>query len=271
MKATILDRRGVVRISGADASDWLQGLITNDITKADDNNACFAALLTPQGKILFDFLILRQEGDYFLDCDADVAATLAKRLTLYRLRAKISIEDCSSTFTVTAVWDSDDVPSHNAKRDPRHPGLGWRIIHPRDTDQDGIQINASVGEYDARRVALGIPEGGVDFGWSDLFPHDANMDELDGVDFKKGCYVGQEVVSRVQHRGSARKRFRKIIRHGAGSPGDEITAGEMSIGTLTSLTGDNGLALVRIDRLEDAASKGLKVQSGATKIDILDV
>ncbi len=262
MKTALLTSRGVVRITGADAQDWLQGLITNDIARADASQACFAALLSPQGKILFDFLVHRRDKTFLLDCAADQAAALARRLGMYRLRAKVEATQ-EADFGVAAIWDTDTRPHPLALRDPRHPGLGWRVLDDQAALSRLVAPGAGESEYAAHRIALGIPEGGMDFSWNDIFPHDADMDELGGVDFKKGCYVGQEVVSRVQHRGTARKRFRPVT-FPAQTPaqGTDILAGENLVGTIATISGQAGLALFRIDRLMEALEAGHSLEAG---------
>lgn len=258
MKTALLGSRGVLRVSGPDAAEWLQGLITNDIARANGENACFAALLSPQGKILFDFLISRrEEGDsalYYIDCAGDQVAALAKRMSMYRLRAKVEVADLSDSLGIMAIWDIEGSPSPEARRDPRHPALGWRLVGPRSGIALELPPQNSEQDYQALRIAAGVPEGGADFTWGDAFPHDANMDELNGVDFRKGCYIGQEVVSRVQHRGSARKRFRRLSFDGTPpAEGATITAGDIQLGTVTSICGDSGLGQIRIDRAAEAA------------------
>lgn len=267
MQVAKLTNRGVVRVSGADAADWLQDLITNDIARADEASACFAALLTPQGKVLFDFLLQRRGEDFLLDCAANHAGALAKRLSMYRLRAKVSISDSSAEFAVFAVWDSTGQPAIDARRDPRHPELGWRIIS--DPDNPGVDTNSSLDAYSVFRIGLGVPEGGSDFSYGELFPHDVNMDELHGVDFRKGCYVGQEVVSRVHHRGTARKRVRKLLLPSpAPAPGTDILAGETTIGQVIAVAGNTGLGLVRIDRVAESLEAGAATRAGGGAVDI---
>src|ERR1700744_2112923 len=209
-KAAMLEDRGVISVSGADATGFLQGLLTNDVERLQPGEARYAALLTPQGKILFDMVIVRAlEGDepsYLIDCAAAQTADLAKRLGFYKLRAKVAIADLSADRAVAAFWGDEPASVDGlVYADPRDPRLGSRAILPR-------PIAASVGtehvgEYEGLRIAVGAPKGGLDFAYADAFPHDANFDLLHGVDFDKGCYVGQEVVSRMKHRGTARKRI----------------------------------------------------------------
>jgi folate-binding protein YgfZ len=271
MKTALLGSRGVLQISGPDAAEWLQGLVTNDIARADGENACFAALLSPQGKILFDFLISRREEDdsivYFIDCAREQAPALAKRMSMYRLRAKVEVADLSDSLGIVAIWDVETRPAPEARRDPRNPALGWRLVGPRSEIALEFPPQSNEQDFHAMRIAAGVPEGGIDFAWGDAFPHDANMDELNGVDFRKGCYIGQEVVSRVQHRGTARKRFRKLTFDGAAPPeGSAITAGDTQLGTITSTSGDRGLGQIRIDRAAEAAEAGTCISADGRPI-----
>ena len=213
-KAALLDDRGVLSVDGEDAAGFLQGLVTNDVERLGEGEARYAALLTPQGKILFDMLVVRtpaRAGAAFLiDCAAGQAADLARRLGFYKLRAKVSIADASADLAVVAYWsEKPDLASDAALYpDPRDSRLGWRAILPR--DQALAVGDEHAPTYEALRIAAGVPKGGVDFVYGDAFPHDANFDLLHGVDFAKGCYVGQEVVSRMEHRGTARKRVVRV-------------------------------------------------------------
>jgi folate-binding protein YgfZ len=267
-KTAILVSRGVLRVGGADARAWLQGLVTNDVEKLAGGQARFAALLSPQGKILFDFFVTPDGDGLLIDCAGDQAGALARRLAMYRLRAPIEIADLSGSLSVAAVWDGDPPAASQARvfPDPRDERLGWRAIGTPDALErlaapEGP--NASESEYHAHRLACGAPEGGADFGWGEAFPHEANMDRLNGVDFRKGCYVGQEVVSRVQHRGLARKRFVAFRVEGtAPARGAEVLAGQLAVGTMGSSTGGLALALVRLDRLEEAQAAATPLRAG---------
>lgn len=255
--------RGVLRVSGENASGWLQGLVTNDVEAIPAGEARFAALLTPQGKIIADFLVTPDGDGLLLDCAADQAGPLAKRLAMYRLRAPIEIADLSGSLAIAAFWDGEPPAASKGRifADPRHERLGWRVIAPPDEldrlADDPAVTRASEDEWRAHRIACGAPQGGVDFPWGDTFPHEANMDRLGGLDFHKGCYVGQEVVSRVQHRGLARKRVTQVrIAGAAPPPGAEILAGEITVGTMGSSAGEEGLAMLRLDRAEEAIAAG---------------
>jgi folate-binding protein YgfZ len=256
--AAWLEDRGIVRVSGADAATFLQGVVTNDVEQVEPGHARYAALLTPQGKILFDFLVVRLSGEAFaLDCDARQAASLAKRLAFYKLRAKLSIVDESENEGVLAFWgvEPENDPGAIVYADPRAPGLGFRAILPLAKAHAIGEANRA--EYDALRIRLGVPQGGLDFAYGDAFPHDANFDLLNGVDFRKGCYVGQEVVSRMQHRGGVRKRVVRVrLDAEAPPPGTPIVDGELPVGALGGAAGREALALVRTDRVEDARAAG---------------
>lgn len=250
--------RGVVEVSGPEARALLQRLITNDVETLGAGEARYAALLTPQGKIVVDFLVVssptvEEPERFLLDCPRGAAADLARKLTLYRLRAKVGIADRSGDLVATPLpaglpLDSTFV----AYRDPRHAALGLRAIG---TASAVAKLDLPFAELDRRRIEAGVPDGGIDFAYGDTFPHEANLDRLAGVDFGKGCYVGQEVVSRMQHRGTTRKRVVGVAFHGpAPLPGSELRAGDLAVGTMGSAAGQRGLALVRLDRAAEATA-----------------
>ena len=276
MKAAFLPDRGVVKVSGGDARDFLNGLVTTDVTLLRPGLGRFAALLTPQGKIVTDFLLteapLGHGGGFLIDCPRALAQALADKLGFYRLRAKVAIENLSDSFGVLAAWDGEPATMPDlAFADPRQPALGWRILIPEELAQKvadliGADLVDSAA-YEAHRIALGIPRGGLDFMYGDAFPHETNMDHLHGVDFEKGCYVGQEVVSRMQHRGTARTRTVRVIVDGPSpEPGATVLAGDKPVGTMGSTASPHGLALVRTDRVADALQSGLPLTSGGIAI-----
>jgi folate-binding protein YgfZ len=280
LAASALGDRGVVEVAGDDAPSFLQGLVTNDVLGLG-GEARYAALLTPQGKILFDFLVVgnptASAPRYYLDCPSALAADLVKRLSLYKLRAKVTVVDCSDTLGVIATWGAsredlglaaDDVRADYA--DPRREGLGRRLIVARTTFPALPGAVREAGAvYERHRIELEIPKGGVDFAYADAFPHEANFDRLHGVDFKKGCYVGQEVVSRVEHRGLARKRIVGVRFAGEAPPaGAAVTAGEVDLGIMGSSAEGMGLALLRLDRVETAVAAGTPIISGQTRLEV---
>jgi folate-binding protein YgfZ len=280
MKAAFLPDRGVVKVSGNDARDFLNGLVTTDVTLLHPNLGRFGALLTPQGKITVDFLITEAPaghgGGFLLDCPRALAQALADKLGFYKLRAKVTVENLSDSLGVLAAWDGDfAVKPDLAFADPRNATLGWRILIPEELAQKvadliGAELVDSAA-YDAHRIASGVPRGGLDFMYGDAFPHETNMDQLHGVDFDKGCYVGQEVVSRMQHRGTARTRTIRVILDGASpAPGEAILAGDKAVGTMGSTAGLNGLALLRIDRVADALEAGTPLTSGGLALHLAE-
>ncbi|MBX9757281.1 MAG: folate-binding protein [Beijerinckiaceae bacterium] len=270
-KVAVLGSRAVLRVSGAEVRTWLQGLVTNDVETIPAGQARFAALLTPQGKIITDFFVVPDGDGLLIDCAADQAGALAKRLAMYKLRAQVSISDVSGSLCVAAGWDGEPPAASQARifDDPRDARLGWRAIAPAQ-EMDHLGVPASESEWHAHRIACGVPQGGLDFAWGDTFPHEANMDLLHGVDFHKGCYVGQEVVSRVQHRGLARKRVAQVrIESGAPLPGAEITAGETAIGVMGSSANGTGLALLRLDKVEDALAAGRELSATGAVLSVV--
>jgi folate-binding protein YgfZ len=280
MKAAFLPDRGVVKVSGEDARDFLNGLVTTDMALLRPGLGRFGALLTPQGKIITDFLITEAPsghgGGFLLDCPRALAQSLASKLGFYRLRAKVAVDDLSDNLGVLAAWDGDlAVNPDLAFADPRDAALGWRILVPEElarkvADLIGAELVDSTG-YDAHRIAAGVPRGGLDFMYGDAFPHETNMDRLHGVDFDKGCYVGQEVVSRMQHRGTARTRtVRVLLEDFSPEPGTAVLAGGKAVGTIGSTSGQNGLALIRIDRVADALAQGMPLTSGGLALRLAD-
>jgi len=272
MKATLLPDRGIVKVVGDGARSFLHGLVTADVLKLEPGAARFCALLTPQGKIIADFFIVEAPaadgGGFFLDVPRALAATLIEKLNLYKLRAKVLIEDISDVLGVLAAWnatgeiiDTGTTTLGLSFVDPRLAALGLRIMIPphraADTAAELGATRAAAEEYDAHRIALGVPQGGSDFKYGDAFPHETDMDQLGGVDFGKGCYVGQEVVSRMEHRGTARTRAVPIRYDGAApDAGTVILAGERPVGTMGSAAAGRGVALIRLDRVAEAKAEG---------------
>jgi folate-binding protein YgfZ len=262
MSATQLIDRGVIRVSGEDARDFLQNLVTNDMDAVTPERAGYGALLTPQGKIICDFLIVALSGEdgggFLLDTPLLQVPDLMKRLKLYKLRAKVTLQDLSEHSTVLASADGAPLPADAGLvyDDPRLPELGQRAV----VDAAGVEplVDAEPEAYHARRVTLGVPAGGRDFVYGDTFPHEALLDQLGGVSFKKGCYIGQEVVSRMQHRGTARTRVVPVVFDDgiATETGAQATAGGKPLGTIGSAAGGKALAMLRLDRLADALGAG---------------
>jgi folate-binding protein YgfZ len=276
MQATLLPDRGVVKVAGDDARRFLNGLVTNDMTKLTPGEPLFAALLTPQGKIIVDFIVAEAPaedgGGFFLDCPRALAPDLVEKLNFYKLRAKVIYEDLSEVLGVMAIWDNGDESDYGlCYADPRLPALGMRImLPPHLAAEAAADLGAALVDaesYEAHRIALGVPRGGVDFIYAGTFPHEADMDQLNGVDFDKGCYIGQEVVSRVEHRASARSRVLPIAYDEFSPlPGLPVMAGAKQVGMLGSTAKGRGLALMRLDRIADALAGGISLEAGGIPV-----
>ena len=276
MKAALLPDRGAVKVVGDDARGFLNGLFTADITKVTPEKPCFAALLTPQGKIIVDCIVTEAPaedgGGLFLDCPRALAGELVAKLNFYKLRAKVIAEDLSEVLGVMAVWDGSGKSDYGlVYQDPRLAELGQRImLPPHLAKQAAAELGADFVDaslYEARRIALGVPRGGFDFPYGDAFPHETDMDQLNGVDFDKGCYVGQEVVSRIEHRSSARKRIVPVSADDfAPAAGVPVMAGDKQVGIMGSAAGPMGLAMLRLDYISDAQAAGTPLVAGGITI-----
>jgi folate-binding protein YgfZ len=276
MRAAILDERAVLRITGGDARKFLENIITNDVDKLKADDARFAALLTPQGKIVADFFVVgaseEDGGGFLIDAPAALAEDIAKKLGFYKLRAAITVE-LRPDLAVAVILDG----RANAElgivfSDPRHADLGQRIVLPAaeaksDLENAGFAVSET-GDYHAKRIALGIPEGGKDFVYSDAYPHEADMDQLNGIDFKKGCFIGQEVVSRMERKTTPRSRIVQATFDTAPFPGVPVKAGDKPVGNMGSGVNGKGIALVRLDRVHDALAKGEKITAGGIEISL---
>jgi tRNA-modifying protein YgfZ len=279
MQAALLPDRGVVKVVGDNAEQFLNGLLTADIGKVTPDSAAFAALLTPQGKILVDCIAAeapsKDGGGFFLDCPRALAPNLVDRLNFYKLRAKVVIENLSESLGVLAAWGGNGGTKYGlCYADPRLPALGLRVVIPPHLAATAAEsLNAELVDvklYEAHRIALGVPRGGLDFVYGDAFPHETDMDQLNGVDFAKGCYVGQEVVSRIEHRGTARTRVVPFAYVGcAPDAGTAVTALEKTVGTLGSTSAGRGLAMLRLDRVEEAIAAGIPLVSGDITLQLI--
>jgi tRNA-modifying protein YgfZ len=277
MKAALLPDRGVVKVAGADSRAFLNGLLTTDVTKVTPLQARFGALLTPQGKIIVDCIVAEAPaedgGGFFLDCPRALAGELVQKLNFYKLRAKAVCEDLSEVLGVMGLWDGIGATEYGLLySDPRLPALGQRLmLPPHLAKAAAADLGAELLEaaaYDAHRIALGVPRGGLDFIYGDAFPHETDMDQLAGVDFDKGCYVGQEVVSRMEHRGTARSRIVPIAAEGfAPDAGVPVMAGDKQVGITGSHAGNRGLAMLRLDRVADAQAAGTPLSAGGVRIE----
>ena len=233
--------RRLIAVTGADRKGFLQGLVTNDVSGLDKGGLVYAALLTPQGKYLADFLMLERDGAILLDVKAALAEDLIRRLSIYRLRADVAIAPVASR-----VRRGTGAPPAGAIHDPRHPALGWRLYSGDGDDGD------TETDWDAIRVAHCIPETGIEL-TPDTFILEAGFERLNGVDFRKGCYVGQEVTARMKHKTELRKGLVTVSVGGTAPPmGCEITSGGRVTGRLFTCSGDRAIAYLRFDRARGA-------------------
>jgi folate-binding protein YgfZ len=258
----------LIALSGADAEHFLQNIVTVDLDALADGEARSGALLTPQGKILFDFLVSRSvQNTLLLECRADIADDFVRRLMLYRLRAKVEISKQEQAF-VAVAWDSDSTASQTDSSGI----IDTRFVAPSFVQrfhQNLPPADAEIGTWHAFRIANGVAESGTDYALGDAFPHDVLLDQLGGVGFRKGCYVGQEVVSRMQHRGTARRRVLIVCAEGdLPTTGADIVAGGRTLGALGSVAENKGLAIVRIDRVKDAIDAEASITAGDVPVSL---
>ncbi|AZV79146.1 folate-binding protein [Parasedimentitalea marina] len=236
-----MSQRRILRLSGPDTRSFLQGLVTNDVTRIDQG-LVYAALLTPQGKYLADFFLLAEEDHVLLDVAAELADGLLKRLSMYRLRAKVEISESDAQVS----RGTGPAPA-GALADPRHVDMGWRLYGAASGD-DG-------SDWEALRVAHCIPETGIEL-TGDSFILEIGFEALNGVDFRKGCYVGQEVTARMKHKTTLRKGLCQVEIDGQAAPGTAITANGKVAGTLFTQSGNRALAYLRFDRAKGDMSAG---------------
>jgi folate-binding protein YgfZ len=247
LKFARLESRALLRVSGPDWRSFLQGLLSNDVDELQPGAMRFAALLTPQGRLLYDMFVTALEDGARLDVQGVQRQELMGRLTLYRLRAKVEI--ALEDGQVCAVWGGR-VAGPGWIADPRLPELGWRGVDQAPPEGAGIVDEAA---YHAHRLALGAPDPALDCTPDRTYPIEADFDLLNGIDFKKGCYVGQETTSRMKRRGGIRSRMLPIAFDGPPPPkGAEVLAGELRAGEVLSGASGRAMALLRLDRIDGA-------------------
>ena len=264
MTRAFLENQSRIAVSGPEAHEFLQGLITTDLDALQQGAAAPGALLTPQGKIFFFFMISKENDGFSIEIENSEAATFIKRLTLYKLRAKIEIGAAVTTGTI-AVWN-EEAPE-GAVKDLRFEKAGIDLYRMPGSGADGGAGDRAA--YDALRIEACIPEPGADFALQDAFPHDVLFDKSGGLSFKKGCYVGQEVVSRMQHRATARRRVVRVEADGAlPASGTELTTAGKSLGQLGTVNGSKALAIIRIDRAGSAIASGVQILAGDVPVSV---
>ena len=261
-----LPERSTVAVTGADAEKLLQGIITGDLERLRREPAIHAALLSPQGKILFEFMVVAIESGFKLETSRARAAELVKRLGFYKLRAAVQIVDRSAEEDVYATWGDGGGGIDGAYADPRLIGLGYRFTRP---SASSLPDAAPAAAYHAHRIALGVPEADLDYVLGDTFPHEACFDVLGGVAFDKGCFIGQEVASRMQHRGGGRKRVVLVEGQADLVPNAPIRAGTTPLGSIGSVNGQRALALVRLDRAAEALCNGTVLTAAGIAISLI--
>ena len=250
MPVAFLPDRACLRLTGSDLRTFLQGLVTQDIAVLDQAPALYAAMLTPQGKYLYDFFLVSDGGSMVLDGERVTLPDLIKRLRMYKLRAQVAIDDLSASHGVLAGWGNAAMPA-GAFTDPRLPALGWRLIVSADAPTP--PADASAEDYDAHRLALGVPDASHDIERDKTLILEANIDALNGVSFVKGCYVGQELTARMKHRGNIRRRLVPVHIDGTAPPtGTALMADGKDVGSLRSARGAYGIAMIRLEDLDKA-------------------
>jgi folate-binding protein YgfZ len=259
MPIALLSGRGVVEVTGDDRVAFLQGLVSNDVSKAAPGAAVWAALLTPQGKWLADFFVLAEGERLLLDVEAAQAAMLVQRLTRFRLRAKVALRDASAEFSVMAAWGGSHPPLGTlAAPDPRLPEAGWRILAPQPPE-----VDATEAAWDLHRLRLGLPDGSRDLQPEKSVLLEGGFDELGGVSWTKGCYMGQELTARTKYRGLLKRRIFPVTVEGGLPPsGTPVLRDGIEVGELRSARDGHGLALLRID----AVSDGVVLSAGGARL-----
>ncbi len=266
LRQVALAGRGIIALEGPDARDFLQGIVSNDVTKASPQQALWAAFLTPQGKYLYDFFLLEHEGRLLLESEAARLPEFLRRLKLYRLRSKVELSDVSADWRVSAVWGEGAaerfaLPTRaGAVRtlendagllmvDPRFQGLGLRLWSKTEDLLPGVEPGA-LADYEALRITLGLPDGSRDMEVDKAILLENGFDELAGVDWKKGCYMGQELTARTKYRGLVKKRLLPVESASEiQDSGVEVLQGDKVVGELRSRSGRHALALLRLQAL----------------------
>ncbi len=281
-----LEERGVLALEGKDTRSFLQGLISTDIDKITDETTIYAALLTPQGKYLFDFMIAKLGERLLLEAEASRLQALSQRLTMYKLRAEVDIADVSADFSVFAVPGADGAAVFGLPAepgccvafengvvfvDPRLSALGARALLPKNSATAALEAKGlSAGDpsdYKHLRYRLGVPEGSGDLLVDKATLLESGFEELNGVDFEKGCFVGQELTARMKYRGLVKKRLMPVLFDGLPpAAGSLIKAGDREIGEIRSAGNGSGLALMRLDRLADVTEQGQALMAEETAI-----
>ena len=276
---TSLTDRGILSVSGKDSLAFLQGIVTNDVAEVSSSQVIYSALLTPQGKYLSDFFIVKSDAGFLIDCPASQLNELAKRLTTYRLRAKVDIEDQSKNFNVISIvgkkaQSDTGLPETLGKViassdplvffDPRLIELGIRVISPAASTQKFLKAMGykaeGIASYKAQQFSLGVPDGGDEEIFKQAFPLEIGFDELNAISFDKGCYIGQEVTTRMKIRRLVKKRLVPAVFSGnSPQPGSIIQKQDVKAGQIFSVSGEVGLAMLRLEILDQVLAEGIEL------------
>ncbi len=282
---SLLPDRGVLTVGGPDRVEFLQGLISNDVTRVADDRSIWAAYLTPQGKYLHDFFVMELDGVFGLDCEAVRLTDLGQRLNRHKLRAKIEL-GIGDSFAVLALFGADalaalELPEEAgaARRlgggvvfvDPRLPQAGARAVLPKDEAASIVEalgfLSADAAQYDDLRLELGLSDGSRDMIVEKSVLLECNFDELHGVDWDKGCYMGQELTARTKYRGLLKKRLVPVMLEGpVPETGAAIFSDKKEVGEIRSVRGNRGLAILRLEVLSSAETGGAGLKAGETKV-----
>lgn len=282
----ILENRGLLSVSGDDTRDFLQGLVSNDMMKVSAERALYSAMLTPQGKFLYDFFIVQYGDEFLIDCEASRLEDLKRKLTMYKLRSKVELADRTQDYVVAAligesVAVSIDSGSQEGSAvaflngvafiDPRLAKAGGRCIVPHEnaamTLAEAGFTAGSLDDYEAIRLQLGLPDGSRDMDIDKAILLENGFDELHGVDWDKGCYMGQELTARTHYRGLVKKRLMPVRIEGPlPAPGTPIMLGDKEAGEMRSGLGKQGLALIRLDQFETASQNGEPLSAQGAKL-----
>ncbi len=270
-----LPSRALFRLTGSDAAEWLQGLITNDMAHLETEGALYAALLSPQGKILFDFLVYQAADSFLIDCEASALEPLMKRLSMYRMRSDVVLAAEPSLGVISSCTPLDTgLPFVElAVRDPRLEKLGHRMVGDaalmrKEFESQGYRVDDE-SVYRDYLLTLGVPNGAADFAPGKAYPLESNFEELNGVSFTKGCFIGQEVVARMKHKAVLKKRTLPFTTGGGTpAPGSAVRAGDAKAGEILSSSGSAGLALVRLEEWRQAEAAELPLEADAVRLNV---
>lgn len=248
----LLPARGVIEVVGDDRVSFLQGLVSNDVNEAAPGRAVWSALLTPQGRWLADFFIFTDGARLLLDCERAQVPLLLQRLGRFRLRSKVALRDVSNEFAVYVSWGETLGSGPLLVADPRLAEAGWRLLSTRK-----LTVSATEADYDRHRLALGLPDGSRDLEPEKTLLLEAGFDELRGVSWSKGCYMGQELTARTKYRGLLKRRLVPVLVNGSlPSPGTPVMRADAEVGTMRSGREERGLALLRLEALAETLNCG---------------